>query len=143
MQNFSHVFGHDKHSKNVDSLRGVFSTGQRGNDFFGDSGIISQTWKSLRLVLNKSADLIQRLMTAVRQLFVQNRELKSQLSKQNQEFRAQLNAKEMERVQAQADAFQAREFAKRADLIIRSMSDEKPSKLMQRMKYALKSVMLM
>jgi len=121
---------------------------------FGYCAIISQTRKDLILALNRSADLIQMLLAAVTQLFARNRQLEAQraeliqefntrLFNQSQEFRAQLNAKEMEKVQAEAHAFQAHEYAKRAGLIVRSMSGEKPSKLMQRMKYALKSGMLM
>jgi len=161
IQNYSQMFGIEGGNKNGATLREVFSIRsrgergeQRGNSLFGDRGIISQTWKYLRLALNRSADLIQMLMAAVTQLFARNRQLEAQraeliqefntrLFNQSQEFRAQLNAKEMEKVQAEAHAFQAHEYAKRAGLIVRSMSGEKPSKLMQRMKYALKSGMLM
>jgi len=127
IQNYSHMFGIDGYQKNAATLREVFSIRsrdeQRGNYLFGDRGVISQTCKYFRLVLNKSADLIQMLMTAVKQLFVRNRQLEAQLFNQSQEFRAQLNAKEMENIQLQAEAFQAREYAKQADLIFRNMSD--------------------
>ena len=119
IQNYSEMLGIEGTSKNGATLCEVFSIRsrgergeQRGNSLFGDRGIISQTWKYLRLALNRSADLIQILMPAVTQLFVRNRQLEAQLFNQSQEFRAQLNAKEMEKVQAQADAFQSREYAK-------------------------------
>ena len=77
IQNYSHMFGIQGPDKNAATLREVFSIRsrdeQRGNCLFGDSGIISHTWKYFRLVLNKSADLIQMLMTAVTQLFIRNR----------------------------------------------------------------------
>ena len=70
------MFGIEGAYKNAATLREVFSIRsqdeQRGNSLFGDRGITSQTWKYLRLVLNKSADHIQMLMTAVTQLFVRN-----------------------------------------------------------------------
>ena len=135
IRKFSNLFGINGLSTNPEVLHGVFSTGSqgewRGNYLFGDRGVITHTWKYLRLVLNKSADLIQKLMTAVRQLFIQNQELKKQLFVQNRDFMAQLHKSDFEKqqaekaaVRAQADAYQACEYAKQADLLIRNLPDE-------------------
>ena len=77
IRNFCNLFGLNR----TDSITAAFRIGnsssgeQSSNILFGGRWIITRTWQSLCSLLNDSADLIRRLLFALRQSYEQNQAL--------------------------------------------------------------------
>ena len=104
---------------------GDSSSGEKSsNILFGGRGIITRTWQSLRSVMNYSADLIQRLLFALRILHEQNQALNGTIRNMQAHHEDYVLTIEMEKQTTQMALSYLRSTAAEAEKIIRKPTEQ-------------------